>query len=108
MNIKKNEILNEMKYIRFLEFSKDDKKCFLNYDNNMQIFTFAKLPSNVLNWKNEEIYEKINLKNQNQNFEILRLKKCKNSNKMNLVINSQNSIEHNRIYFSNLKFVKIF
>lgn len=96
-----------MKYIRFIELSKDDSKCFLNYDKNTQIFTFSKLPSNILGCKNDEIYEKLNLKNQNQNqdLEIIRLKKCKKLNKMILVVSSCNAILKNQNFFSNLKFV---
>jgi len=105
LNMNKNEILNELKYMRFLEFSKDDKKCFLNYDNSTQIFCFTKLPNNILSLKNEEIYEKINLKDKDLNIEILRLKKYKKSNKMILVINSNTSFDHIRTHFLSLKFV---
>lgn len=96
-----------MKYIRFIEFSKDDSKCFFNYDKNTQIFSFSKLPGNLLACKNDEIYEKFNLKtsNQSQNFEILRLKKCKKNNRMILVIASSSALLKNQNFFSNLKFV---
>ena len=95
-----------MKYINFIEFSKDDTKCFLNYDKTIQIFTFSKLPSNLLACKNEEIYDKLKLKKSSHDIEIIRLKKCRKNNKMILIVSSFSSIVKNQNFFSNLKFVR--
>lgn len=105
LSFDKNEILSEMKYINFIEFSKDDSKCFLKYNQNTQMFTFSKLPSALLSCKNDEIYEKLNIKGLNQNIEIIRLKKSRKNNKMILVTCSNNNVIKNQNFFSNLKFV---
>jgi len=94
-----------MKYIRFLEFSKDDSKCFLNYDKNTQIFTYSKTPNSLCKSQEKEIYEKLEINPHLQNFEIIRLKKLVKSNKIILVISSYNPIEKNRHLLSRSKYV---
>lgn len=94
-----------MKFIRFIEFSKDDSKCFLNYDKYTQIFTFSKIPKSLCETQDKEIYDKLEIKSQLQNFEIIRMKKLIKTNQIILVISSNNSIEKNRHYLSLSKFV---
>ena len=51
-------------------------------------------------------FAELNLNNKDIEMVIARLKKCKKSNKMILVVISQTNFEKNQNYFSNSKFVK--
>lgn len=102
-----SQISSQIKYFNFIEFSKDEKICYLAYDQKVQLFNLFNLSEDVINMKDSEIAENLTLTRKNNSFEVIRYKKCAKENKFTFIISSNENIEASKNYFSNLSFVSL-
>ena len=110
MKISRQELLENLKKINFLQISNDEKICFLILEENLQIFFLSNFSKSF--FTTQEIIENLELNklenSKNSLLEILRIYQVPQNCAYILVLKSNIPIEKNFNQIKEKKFVKIF